>query len=142
MISGGNASDYMSILSPRTAAVKKPIKRENVKVFCRIRPLNEEERATDNTSAIVYNDTSIELRNTHPYKTLHVFSFDGVFGPSATQEEVYHKTTESVVDDIMDGYHATIFAYGQIGAGKVSIPFQCMTVPFSFTFIHHRRRTQ
>ena len=40
------------------------------------------------------------------------FAFDRVFGPSATQREVYENTTRSLVDFVLDGFNATVFAYG------------------------------
>ncbi|CBZ56086.1 putative kinesin motor domain-containing protein [Neospora caninum Liverpool] len=47
------------------------------------------------------------------------YSFDRVFGPAATQEEVYVKTTQFLLPHVVqDGVHATVFAYGATGAGK------------------------
>ncbi|KAL7979297.1 hypothetical protein Chor_015321 [Crotalus horridus] len=40
------------------------------------------------------------------------FIFDVVFGPQATQEEVYLSTTKSLIEGVISGYNATIFAYG------------------------------
>ncbi|DAZ98857.1 TPA: hypothetical protein N0F65_002582 [Lagenidium giganteum] len=37
---------------------------------------------------------------------------------SASQDEVYNKTVRDIVPTILNGYHATIFAYGATGAGK------------------------
>lgn len=45
------------------------------------------------------------------------FSADGVL-VSASQEDVYSTCCSGVVDDVMAGYHGTVFAYGQTGAGK------------------------
>ncbi|XP_025031417.1 kinesin-like protein KIF19, partial [Python bivittatus] len=46
------------------------------------------------------------------------FIFDMVFGPQATQEEVYLSTTKNLIEGVISGYNATIFAYGPTGAGK------------------------
>ncbi|XP_069726553.1 kinesin-like protein KIF19 [Phaenicophaeus curvirostris] len=46
------------------------------------------------------------------------FVFDMVFDHRATQEEVYTSTTKSLIEGIISGYNATIFAYGPTGAGK------------------------
>jgi len=46
------------------------------------------------------------------------FTFDKVFGPSSTQQEVFDYVAEPVVGDVMNGYNATVFAYGQTGSGK------------------------
>jgi hypothetical protein len=45
------------------------------------------------------------------------FALDRVFGPEATQEEVY-ATARPLVLSATDGYNATIFAYGHTGSGK------------------------
>jgi len=46
------------------------------------------------------------------------YTFDYVFNQSVTQEEVFEKTAKKLVDDIVDGYNSTCFAYGATGAGK------------------------
>ncbi|XP_055661166.1 kinesin-like protein KIF19 [Falco peregrinus] len=46
------------------------------------------------------------------------FVFDMGFDHGATQEEVYVSTTKSLIEGVISGYNATIFAYGPTGAGK------------------------
>lgn len=46
------------------------------------------------------------------------FGFDRVFDENATQEDVYEATTKSLLDSVLDGYNATVFAYGATGCGK------------------------
>ncbi|NWU62076.1 KIF19 protein, partial [Pterocles burchelli] len=46
------------------------------------------------------------------------FVFDMVFDHRATQEEIYVSTTKSLIEGVISGYNATIFAYGPTGAGK------------------------
>jgi kinesin family protein 5 len=48
----------------------------------------------------------------------HKFIFDAVFGVESDQAGVYEKVAKQQVIDVMDGYNATVFAYGQTGAGK------------------------
>ncbi|KAI5459106.1 P-loop containing nucleoside triphosphate hydrolase protein [Mariannaea sp. PMI_226] len=47
-----------------------------------------------------------------------VFAFDRVFDENTTQSEVYEGTTRSLLDSVLDGYNATVFAYGATGCGK------------------------
>lgn len=47
-----------------------------------------------------------------------VFAFDRVFDENTTQTEVYEGTTRSLLDNVLDGYNATVFAYGATGCGK------------------------
>ena len=41
-----------------------------------------------------------------------------MFGPDSTQMDVYNRVARSIVDNVLQGYNGTIFAYGQ-----VSVPF-------------------
>ncbi|KAI8832113.1 kinesin motor domain-containing protein [Chytriomyces cf. hyalinus JEL632] len=46
------------------------------------------------------------------------FAFDRVFGPAASQESVFDETAKPLVDLVVDGFNATVFAYGATGCGK------------------------
>ena len=46
------------------------------------------------------------------------FGFDRVFDDNTTQGDVYEATTKSLLDSVLDGYNATVFAYGATGCGK------------------------
>ena len=46
------------------------------------------------------------------------YVFDVVFGADSTQEEVYSATTKHLVNNVLAGYNATVFAYGATGGGK------------------------
>ncbi|EPS41826.1 hypothetical protein H072_4202 [Dactylellina haptotyla CBS 200.50] len=46
------------------------------------------------------------------------FGFDRVFDENATQGEVYEQTTRGLLDSVLDGFNATVFAYGATGCGK------------------------
>ncbi|KAK4154217.1 P-loop containing nucleoside triphosphate hydrolase protein [Chaetomidium leptoderma] len=47
-----------------------------------------------------------------------VFAFDRIFDQNACQSDVYEATTRGLLDSILDGYNATVFAYGATGCGK------------------------
>ncbi|RCI10728.1 hypothetical protein L249_5170 [Ophiocordyceps polyrhachis-furcata BCC 54312] len=47
-----------------------------------------------------------------------VFAFDRVFDENTTQADVYEGTTRNLLDSVLDGYNATVFAYGATGCGK------------------------
>ncbi|EAU84516.2 kinesin motor protein [Coprinopsis cinerea okayama7 len=42
------------------------------------------------------------------------FMFDRVFGHEARQQDVYEATARPLLDGLLDGYNATVFAYGRI----------------------------
>ncbi|ANB14514.1 tubulin-dependent ATPase KIP3 [Sugiyamaella lignohabitans] len=48
----------------------------------------------------------------------HRFVFDRLFDDTATQNDVYCHTTRPLLDNVLDGYNATVFAYGATGCGK------------------------
>ncbi|KAL4921066.1 P-loop containing nucleoside triphosphate hydrolase protein [Aspergillus aurantiobrunneus] len=46
------------------------------------------------------------------------FAFDRIFDQNSGQGEVYESTTRSLLDSVLEGYNATVFAYGATGCGK------------------------
>lgn len=48
----------------------------------------------------------------------HRFSFDHIFQPNSTQEEVYNSVGYEVVESAFEGFNGTVFAYGQTSSGK------------------------
>ncbi|KAF2852489.1 kinesin family protein-like protein [Plenodomus tracheiphilus IPT5] len=46
------------------------------------------------------------------------FAFDRVFDDTTSQGDVYEATTKPLLDSVLDGYNATVFAYGATGCGK------------------------
>ena len=92
---------------------------ENVRVVCRCRPENQKEVEAGGTSCVRFfpNDAgSIEV---NVDDTLSTFSPDRMFNPDVTtQQAVFEDTAQPLVADVLQGYNATIFAYGQTGTGK------------------------
>lgn len=41
-----------------------------------------------------------------------------VFGPASQQKELYDQSVSPIVNEVLEGYNCTIFAYGQTGTGK------------------------
>ncbi|KAI4368807.1 hypothetical protein MLD38_017321 [Melastoma candidum] len=44
--------------------------------------------------------------------------FDKVFGPASQQRDLYEQAVSPIVNEVLEGYNCTIFAYGQTGTGK------------------------
>ncbi|CAL9065484.1 kinesin-like protein KIN-14C [Musa acuminata AAA Group] len=91
----------------------------NIRVYCRIRPYLSGENKKQSTIYHIGENGELILAN--PTKQgkdgQRVFNFNKVFGPSATQEEVF-LDTRPLIQSILDGYNVCIFAYGQTGSGK------------------------
>lgn len=90
----------------------------NIRVFCRCRPLNQDEIANEATSVVeIVPSQEQELHVICADSSKKHFKFDHVFGPDADQEAVFAQTSP-VVKSVLDGYNVCIFAYGQTGTGK------------------------
>eukprot|EP00300_Choanocystis_sp_HF-7_P000762 c10629_g1_i2.p1 GENE.c10629_g1_i2~~c10629_g1_i2.p1 ORF type:complete len:664 (+),score=165.25 c10629_g1_i2:38-2029(+) len=89
----------------------------NVRVVGRIRPFNDREKklGTDNSEWISVTDNSVAVK---VGGKSHVFELSRAFGSNCLQADIFKDTAQQPVKDLFDGFHATIFAYGQTGAGK------------------------
>nr|AFK13155.1 zwichel [Gossypium arboreum] len=87
-----------------------------VRVFCRLRPLNEKEMLEKERKVLMGLD---EFTVEHPWKDdkAKQHMYDRVFDDSATQEDIF-EDTRYLVQSAVDGYNVCIFAYGQTGSGK------------------------
>lgn len=111
---------------------------DNVKVVVRVRPplsrelegdifLSTVQVLEDNKSVQLFQYYNLEGLNQDQLEeyiddtrnfTRHEYTFDHVYNEDATQEEVYVNTARLSVCSALEGYNATIFAYGQTGTGK------------------------
>jgi kinesin family protein 5 len=46
------------------------------------------------------------------------FNFDEIFGQETNQKDVFDAVGTTLVNDVLQGFNCTLFAYGQSGAGK------------------------
>jgi len=51
------------------------------------------------------------------------FCFDQVFQDRSSNIEVYSQTIRPMLDNLLQGFNATCFAYGMTGAGKTHTMF-------------------
>ncbi|KAM7469316.1 hypothetical protein LguiA_007499 [Lonicera macranthoides] len=90
----------------------------NIRVFCRCRPLSQDEIAKGSTSIVDFDSSQEdELQIIGSDSAKKQFKFDHVFRPEDNQEAVFAQTLP-IVSSVLDGYNVCVFAYGQTGTGK------------------------
>ncbi|KAF5841819.1 P-loop containing nucleoside triphosphate hydrolase protein [Dunaliella salina] len=95
----------------------------SVRVVVRVRPSIRQEAVLADTepSLLCIDEGSkcISVGKTSEQRVPKQFRFDGVFGPSVSQEQLYKQAgIHDLVVKAAQGFHATVFAYGQTGSGK------------------------
>ncbi|KAG6705131.1 hypothetical protein I3842_07G166200 [Carya illinoinensis] len=90
----------------------------NIRVFCRCRPLRNEEMQSGFATVTDFNAANDgELGILSGGLTKKIFRFDRVYMPQDGQVNVFADASPMVVS-VLDGYNVCIFAYGQTGTGK------------------------
>ena len=95
-----------------TMSTGKKASSQNVRVVCRIRPTNQKEIQSGGANCVKHNENSIEV--TTEENATNNFAFDKIFGPESLQLDVFDYTAVPLIQDVLQGYNATIFAYGQV----------------------------
>ncbi|KAL4309482.1 hypothetical protein GQ457_01G006230 [Hibiscus cannabinus] len=90
-----------------------------IRVYCRVRPFLQGQANGQSTIDHIGENGNIMIVN--PLKqgkeARKVFSFNKVFGPNVSQEQIYIDT-QPLIRSVLDGFNVCIFAYGQTGSGK------------------------
>jgi len=90
----------------------------NIRVYCRVRPMNQREREDPANATVISHPAPGEMTIVNPEKkTSHTFEFERIFDQGKDQPEVFAEVSDLVVSTL-DGYNVCIFAYGQTGSGK------------------------
>ena len=100
------------------------VKGTNVQVAVRCRPVNADERKSGQPSIVTCDSESKSIKIAYGpsgKKQIKNFTFDKVFGMYSRQEEVFDSMVRPIVDECLEGFNCTIFAYGQTGTGKTTI---------------------
>ncbi|CAM9384138.1 unnamed protein product [Pylaiella littoralis] len=99
-----------------------------VKVCCRIRPVGTSRDATPinienrcvhiQTAAARDGSGARGCRRRRRRRDRWGFTFDDVLEDDCSQEEVYRKCAEDILQSVLTGVNGTVMAYGCTGAGK------------------------
>merc|ERR1719161_2829536 len=105
----------------------------NIRVAVRVRPLPEHSKAEDDIievedeGVILIHKTGATGGNqflSSQQGRTEQRAFDRVFGPQATQADVYEKVCAPFIWPVVgEGRNATVFVYGATGAGKTHTMF-------------------
>ncbi|RYQ83437.1 hypothetical protein Ahy_B10g102123 isoform C [Arachis hypogaea] len=93
----------------------------NVQVLLLCRPFSDDELRSKAPQVVTCNDYNREVAVSQNIAGKHidrVFTFDKVFGPNARQQDLYDQAIIPIVNEVLEGFNCTIFAYGQTGTGK------------------------
>ncbi|XP_022887250.1 kinesin-like protein KIN-5C [Olea europaea var. sylvestris] len=93
----------------------------NVQVLLRCRPFSGDELRNKAPEVVTCKEYQREVSVSQNIAGKHfdrVFTFDKVFGPDAQQKDLYEQAIVPIVDEVLEGFNCTIFAYGQTGTGK------------------------
>lgn len=102
----------------------------NTLVAVRVRPFSKREVEANfknvvkvlSANLVVLLDVSTEAAPEEAFRVNRSkekqFAFDIVLDSTASQADVYANSTSFLVEGVLNGYNATVFAYGATGAGK------------------------
>lgn len=89
--------------------------------MCACSPQNEREKTQRAPSVVRCDPSRSEIHvNQQPSakKRGKTYTFDNVFGQYAEQKDVYATLVRPIVNEVLDGFNCTVFAYGQTGCGR------------------------
>ncbi|XP_071645157.1 kinesin-like protein KIF12 isoform X1 [Temnothorax longispinosus] len=106
----------------RIIATKHLLPENNINVVVRVRPLSNKEIKSGDEMAVqfpgdgqIYCDAVTSSGDKKP----KVFSYNVVFEPNATQEDILqYSGIKNLIEMAVEGFSCTAFCYGQTGSGK------------------------
>ena len=105
-------------------------KSSNVKVYCRIRPENEQEISSGlGTCLNPQSPTSVQiivdnlninsgLKENYNEKTTQEFTYDKIYPIETTQKTIFEQVAKPLILSAFEGINGTLFCYGQTASGK------------------------
>ncbi|KAF2149307.1 kinesin-domain-containing protein [Myriangium duriaei CBS 260.36] len=88
-----------------------------IKVVARFRPQNKIELASGGGTVVEFeSEDTCNVQSKEGGSGS--YTFDRVFSMTSRQQDIFDYSIRPTVDDILNGYNGTVFAYGQTGAGK------------------------
>lgn len=88
---------------------------ECVKVIVRCRPFVKTEKQKKCKSIIEVDQQTSQISIQKADNSFKTFRYDAVAAMESSQVDVYTNSAFSMIESAIQGYNATIFAYGQTG---------------------------
>ncbi|CAM9377804.1 unnamed protein product, partial [Discosporangium mesarthrocarpum] len=127
-IEGGGGVDGQGYAEKDKHGFKMWAGQSNILVAVRLRPLLKHDREQVEVAKVLDHKVVILMDPTKangeadPLRVNRTrekrYAFDYVFNKHDTQQAVYENTTKFLIQGVLDGFNATVFAYGCTGAGK------------------------
>ena len=117
--------------------LKQKAKRENVRVVCRVRPSNQKEVASGGITCVKNFADNLGAIEVNFEDSQNNFQFDRIFGQDSTQSDVFEDTAVHLINDVLMGYNATVFAYGQTGIFSRFTKNSCSLIVYLNRFLNH-----
>ncbi|ETO22702.1 hypothetical protein RFI_14494 [Reticulomyxa filosa] len=103
---------------------------ENIRVICRFRPVNNKEKHEEKqqqleelpitTNPPHYNHITVPRNDNKPPLD---FDLDRVLWTDCSQSDAFEELAKPLVEQVIQGYNCTLFAFGQTGSGKTFTMF-------------------
>jgi kinesin family member 11 len=100
----------------------------NIKVVIRCRGRSKKEKQENSPSIVtcntIENEISVEtaaltsILGIVALPPTRTYPYDHVFGPEVDQSSIYQAVVLPMLNEVLQGYNCTMFAYGQTGTGK------------------------
>ena len=104
----------------------------NIETYLRLKPILYEKCTNKDikNKMIKYeidkDNNKIEIQIPNEYNSGYInnskksyeFKFTEIFEPDSTQEEIFNKIGNKIINSSLEGYNSTLFCYGQTGSGK------------------------
>ena len=106
---------------------------QSIFVSCRFRPINDTERHDEKAHDTQDDKYTIQISSNHKDVTIQrdlqnkstkndistlKFSFDNILPPTSTQLQTFDTIGKPLINNVLDGYNATILTFGRTGSGK------------------------
>lgn len=116
----GETSTNSSSMSEGIMATRQVGSFDAINVVVRVRPTIRPVQVKNRGQVDDLFPAEGQIQLTDPQSgTLRTFTFDVIFEPEASQEQVFeHSRLKKFIDMSLEGFASTVFAYGQTGSGK------------------------